>query len=226
MLALAGLAVGLILLKSLPSRRTPGSSGGTRRSAPTRPGMPDGGGLSAIRPSINFHRRRLAAEPLRCLRPGTRVMQAWAELGVAVGGIVSRSSSNWPATIYTSPATRRPSTSATHAAAWTDAVGFQAGWKSISGASSGAGGIRGRRLSGPRSLPTTTCWSRCWATWRRPTSALRTLQREIAIAEENVVRQREAVRITRARFEQRRPASSTSLQAENVLGATEAAVRS
>lgn len=53
---------------------------------------------------------------------------------------------------------------------------------------------------------------------------LRTLQRRIAIAEENVVRQRDAVRIARNRFHAGVVTKRDVYQAENVLGSTEAAI--
>ncbi|MCW5890356.1 MAG: TolC family protein [bacterium] len=53
---------------------------------------------------------------------------------------------------------------------------------------------------------------------------IRTLQRRIAIAEENVVRQRDAVRIAQNRFHAGVVTKRDVYQAENVLGSTEAAI--
>jgi NodT family efflux transporter outer membrane factor (OMF) lipoprotein len=53
---------------------------------------------------------------------------------------------------------------------------------------------------------------------------IRTLQKQIAIAEDNVKRQREALKIARAKFEGGTATKRDVYQAENVLGATEAVI--
>ena len=70
----------------------------------------------------------------------------------------------------------------------------------------------------------TTCSSRCSATSPTTYIGIRTLEKQIAIARENVVKQKEALQIARDRFNGGATTELDVFQAENVLAQTEASV--
>lgn len=163
---------------------------------------------------------------LTLLAAGTRVMQARAELGVAVGELYPQQQQLAGNTIYNVASHAMPaSTSATAPRRfWTDAVGFQAGWEIDFWGKF----RRGVESADAAYLASIASYDDVLVSLLGDVAStyigIRTLQREIAIAQENVVRQREAVRITRARFQEKATSQLDVFQAENVLGATEAAV--
>jgi NodT family efflux transporter outer membrane factor (OMF) lipoprotein len=163
---------------------------------------------------------------LTLLSAGTRVLQARAELGIAAGELFPQQQQGAGNTIYNvaSHATPTSTSSVAPRRFWTDAVGFQAAWELD---------FWGKFRRGVESadavyLASIASYDDVLVTLLADVAStyvgIRTLQAQIRIAQENIVRQRESVRIARARFAEKVTSQLDVFQAENVLGATEAVI--
>jgi NodT family efflux transporter outer membrane factor (OMF) lipoprotein len=201
--------------------------------------------LEANRPSVDTKRQEYEAwwrvfrdpvldrliqiaynQNLTLVAAGTRVLQARAELGVAIGDFYPQSQRATSSLIYT-----RPSHSDPTATPQSQVSGF---WRASLGASIDWeldfwGKFRRAIQSADAAyLASIASYDDTLVTLLGDVATtyigIRTLQTQIAIAEDNIVKQKKALAIAEARF---RGGVATKLdvyQAENVLGQTEATV--
>lgn len=163
---------------------------------------------------------------LTLLSAGTRVLQARAELGIAIGDFYPQKQQAFGALAYNLQSQADPAANPQNPLInyWRDAIGVQAAWELD---------FWGKFRRGVESAD--AAYLASIATYDDVLVALlgdvaktyigiRTIEKEIAIARVNVQRQRKALAIAREKF---RGGTSTMLdvyQAENVLGTTEATI--
>jgi NodT family efflux transporter outer membrane factor (OMF) lipoprotein len=164
---------------------------------------------------------------LTVVAAGTRVLQARAELGVAIGDFYPQSQQATSSLIYLRPSHADPTAAPQSLVSngfWHAALGASIDWeldfwgkfrRAIQSADAAY-------LSSIASYDDTlvTLLGDVATTY----IGIRTLQTQIAIAEDNIVKQKKALAIARARFHGGAATKLDVYQAENVLGQTEATV--
>ena len=163
---------------------------------------------------------------LTLLSAGTRVLQARAILGIAIGEVYPQVQQGTGSLTYNraSAATPLSAPNATPAFFWTDSVGVQAAWeldfwgKFRRGVESADGAYLASIASYDAVL--VSLLGDVTATY----IGIRTTQQLIAIARDNIREQEESVRIAEARFQSGAVSEADVFQAKNVLGATQATV--
>ena len=154
---------------------------------------------------------------------GIRVLEARAQLGVAIGEFYPQQQQ-----LNASASYNRLPTSLPYAVVdntfWQAAFGAQVGWELDLW-----GKIRrGIESAGSAFLASVAAYDDVLVTLTGDVAStyvrIRTLDQQLAIARENVVRQRQALAIASARFRGGVVSKRDVYQAENVLGATEAAI--
>ncbi|MGE5387818.1 MAG: efflux transporter outer membrane subunit [Hyphomicrobiales bacterium] len=165
---------------------------------------------------------------LTLLSAGTKVLQARAQLGIAIGDFYPQQQGASSALNYSRASNATPASqggnSVTLGNFWSDRWFVQSSWElDLWGKFR-----RGIESADAAYLASIASYDDVLVTLLSDVAntyvGIRTLERQIAIARKNVVRQREAVRIARDRYE----GGATSLldvhQAQNVLASTEASV--
>jgi NodT family efflux transporter outer membrane factor (OMF) lipoprotein len=168
------------------------------------------------------------SQNLTLLSAGAKVLQARAELGVAVGEFFPQQQTASAAVTYNRASNATPASQGGNSASlgnfWADRWLVQSSWElDLWGKFR-----RGVESADAAYLESIASYDDVLVTLLSDVAntyiGIRTLERQIAIARANVARQREAVRIARDRF---RGGASTLLdvhQAQNVLASTEASV--
>lgn len=168
------------------------------------------------------------AQNLTLLSAGTKVLQARAALGIAIGEFFPQQQLAAGAMTYNLRSTADSSTgsfgSTVSANYWRDALGVQAAWELD---------FWGKFRRGVESadsvyLSSIATYDDVLVTLlgdvARTYVGIRTIEKQIAIARENIVKQRGIVTIVRAKYEGGATSMLDVYQAENVLGATQATV--
>ena len=163
---------------------------------------------------------------LTLLSAGTRVLQARAILGIAIGEVYPQVQQGTGSLTYNraSAATPLSAPNATPAFFWTDSVGVQAAWeldfwgKFRRGVESADGAYLASIASYDAVL--VSLLGDVTATY----IGIRTTEQLIAIARNNIREQEESVRIAESRFQSGAVSEADVFQAKNVLGATQATV--
>ena len=163
---------------------------------------------------------------LTLLSAGTRVLQARAALGIAIGDFYPQVQQGTGALTYNraSAATPLAGPNATPAHFWTDSVGVQAAWeldfwgKFRRGVESADGAYLASIASYDAVL--VSLLGDVTATY----IGIRTTEKLIAIAHDNVRRQEEGVRIAEARYRTGTVSEGDVFEAKNILGATQAVI--
>jgi NodT family efflux transporter outer membrane factor (OMF) lipoprotein len=175
-------------------------------------------------PTLNRLIEIAYAQNLTLLSAGTRVLQARAALGIAVGEFYPQSQLATGSITNAGSSAADPTSATGLSNYWRDSLGVQAAWEID---------LWGKFRRGVESADATYLAS--IATYDDVLVTLlgdvattyigiRTLERQIAIARENIVKQREALRIARDKYKGGTTTLLDVSQAENVLGATEATV--
>jgi NodT family efflux transporter outer membrane factor (OMF) lipoprotein len=163
---------------------------------------------------------------LTLLSAGTRVLQARAALGIAIGEIYPQAQQGAGSLIYNraSAATPLSLPNATPAYFWTDSVGAQAAWELDFWGKfrRGVESADGAYLASIASYDTVlvSLLGDVTATY----IGIRTTEQLIAIARDNVRTQEQALEIAQARFRAGAVSERDVFEAKNVLGQTEAAI--
>lgn len=163
---------------------------------------------------------------LTLLSAGTRVLQARALLGIAIGVSYPQVQQGTGSLINnrSSAATPLAGPNATPAFFWTDSVGVQAAWeldfwgKFRRGVESADGVYLASIASYDGVL--VSLLGDVTATY----IGIRTTERLIAIARANIVKQQQSLSIAKAKYQGGGTSERDVLQAQNVLGATQAAI--
>ena len=163
---------------------------------------------------------------LTLLSAGTRVLQARAILGIAIGEVYPQVQQGTGSLTYNraSAATPLSAPNATPAYFWTDSVGVQAAWeldfwgKFRRGVESADGAYLASIASYDAVL--VSLLGDVTATY----IGIRTTEQLIAIARDNIREQEESVRIAESRFRAGSVSERDVFEAKNVLGATEATI--
>ena len=163
---------------------------------------------------------------LTLLSAGTRVLQARALLGVAIGEVFPQVQQGTGSLTYnrTSAATPLSAPNATPAFFWTDSVGVQAAWeldfwgKFRRGVESADGAYLASIASYDAVL--VSLLGDVTASY----IGIRTTEQLIAIARDNIREQEESVRIAESRFRSGSVSERDVFEAKNVLGATQATI--
>jgi NodT family efflux transporter outer membrane factor (OMF) lipoprotein len=163
---------------------------------------------------------------LTLLSAGTQVLQARAQLGIQVGEFYPQQQQGVGFTKYNRPshADAVASPQANLSNYWQSALGASASWQLDFWGKF----RRGVEAADAAYLASIATYDDVLVTLLGDVAStyigIRTLEREIAIARENVVRQREALQIARDRFNGGAATEVDVFQAENVLGQTEASI--
>ena len=163
---------------------------------------------------------------LTLLSAGTRVLQARAILGIAIGEVFPQVQQGAGSLTYNRASASTPlaAANATPAFFWTDSVGVQAAWeldfwgKFRRGVESADGAYLASIASYDSVL--VSLLGDVTATY----IGIRTTERLIAIARDNARRQEEQVKIAQSRFRSGAVSERDVFQAQNVLGQTQAAI--
>src|SRR5450631_4853461 len=166
------------------------------------------------------------AQNLTLLSAGTRVLQARAQLGIAIGEFFPQKQQAKGAVTYNLLSQANPAANPTTGIVnfWADGIGVQAAWeldfwgKFRRGVESADAAYLGTIASYDDVL--VTLLSDVATTY----VGIRTLERQIAIARENIVKQQGILRIARDKYQGGAATLLDVYQAENVLGATQATV--
>jgi NodT family efflux transporter outer membrane factor (OMF) lipoprotein len=163
---------------------------------------------------------------LSLLSAGTRVLQARAVLGIAIGEFYPQQQIGAGSVSYNLRSLANPTTVPTTAASnyWTAILGVQALWElDLWGKFR-----RGVESADANYLASIATYDDVLVTLlgdvARTYIGIRTLEKRISIARANVVRQKQALAIARARYEGGTSTKLDVYQAENVLAATEATI--
>ncbi len=163
---------------------------------------------------------------LTLLSAGTRVLQARAQLGVAVGDFYPQQQQGVGLTTYTRPshadAAANPQLELNNF--WQSQLGLKAAWElDLWGKFR-----RGVESADAAYLSSIATYDNVLVTLLGDVAktyiGIRTLEKQIAIARENIVRQKQALQIAQDRFHGGTSTKLDVYQAENVLGQTEASV--
>jgi NodT family efflux transporter outer membrane factor (OMF) lipoprotein len=175
-------------------------------------------------PTLNRLIEIAYAQNLTLLSAGTRVLQARAALGVAIGEFYPQQQQATGAIINNGISAADPSAPKGPTSYWRDAVGIHAAWELDFWGKF----RRGVESADAAYLASIATYDDVLVTLLGDVATtyigIRTLELQIVISRENIVKQREALRIARDKY---RGGTTTLLdvsQAENVLGATEATV--
>jgi NodT family efflux transporter outer membrane factor (OMF) lipoprotein len=167
-----------------------------------------------------------AAQNLTLLSAGTRVLQARAMLGIAIGELYPQQQQAVGLINYNLLSRSDPTTVPTSAASnyWRDVLGVQALWEiDIWGKFR-----RGVESADSAYLASIASYDDVLVTLlgdvARTYVGIRTLEKQIAIARANVVRQRKVLQIARDKFEGGTATKLDVYQAENVLATTQASI--
>ncbi len=164
------------------------------------------------------------AQNLTLLSAGTRVLQARASLGVAIGELYPQSQKAAGALVKSGISAADPIAATTLSNFWRDAVGVQAAWELDFWGKF----RRGVESADAAYLASIATYDDVLVTLLADVATtyigIRMLERQIAIARENIVKQRQALLIAREKYKGGTTTLLDVAQAENVLGATEAAV--
>lgn len=165
---------------------------------------------------------------LTLLSAGTKVLQARAALGIAIGEFYPQQQKAVGLLTYNLRSRADQSTGAFSSGVaanyWRDALGVQAAWELDFWGKF----RRGVEAADATYLASIATYDDVLVTLLGDVAqtyiGIRTLEREIAIAKENIVRQQQAVTIARDRYHGGAATLLDVYQAENVLGATQATV--
>ncbi|VTZ48956.1 RND efflux system, outer membrane lipoprotein, NodT family [Methylocella tundrae] len=163
---------------------------------------------------------------LTLLSAGTRVLQARAELGVAIGELYPQQQQGVGLTTYNRPshadAASDPQLQLNNF--WQSQLGARAAWELDFWGKF----RRGVESADAAYLATVASYDDVLVTLLGDVAktyiGIRTLEKQIAIARANIVRQKEALQIARDRFSGGTATKLDVYQAENVLGQTEASI--
>jgi NodT family efflux transporter outer membrane factor (OMF) lipoprotein len=163
---------------------------------------------------------------LTLLSAGTKVLQARAALGIAIGELYPQQQQGVGSVTYNLLSRANPTVIPAPAAAnfWLASLGAQAAWqldlwgKFRRGVESGDANYLASIASYDDVLVTLL------GNVAQIYVGIRTLEKQIAIARANVVRQRQALAISRDRYKGGATSELDVYQAENVLGATQATI--
>lgn len=167
-----------------------------------------------------------AEQNLTLLSAGTKVLQARAALGIAIGEFFPQKQQATGAVNYNLLSQANPVANPAIKVInfWTDALGVQAAWELDFWGKF----RRGVESADATYLASIASYDDVLVTLlgdvARTYIGIRTVEKQIAIARANIVRQREAVRIARDKYKGGAATLLDVYQAENVLGATEATV--
>ncbi len=163
---------------------------------------------------------------LTLLAAGTRVLQARAMLGIAIGELYPQQQQAIGATTYNLRSRSDPTTVPINASSnyWRDILGVHAVWEiDIWGKFR-----RGVESADSAYLASIATYDDVLVTLlgdvARTYVGIRTLEKQIAIARANVVRQRKVLQIARDKFEGGTATKLDVYQAENVLATTQASI--
>lgn len=166
------------------------------------------------------------AQNLTLLSAGTKVLQARAQLGIAIGEFFPQKQQATGAVSYNLLSRANPvaNPAITITNFWIDAIGVQAAWELDFWGKF----RRGVESADSAYLASIASYDDVLVTLLGDVAStyvgIRTAERQIAIARENIVKQRAIVAIARERFKGGAATMLDVYQAENVLGATEATV--
>ncbi len=167
-----------------------------------------------------------STENLTLLSAGTRVLQARATLGIAIGELYPQQQQAIGAVTYNLRSRSDPTTVPVIAASnyWRDVLGVQALWEiDIWGKFR-----RGVESADSAYLASIASYDDILVTLigdvARTYVGIRTLEKQIAIARANVVRQSKVLRIARDKYEGGTATKLDVFQAENVLATTQASI--
>src|SRR5262249_42626806 len=153
---------------------------------------------------------------------GIRVLEARAQLGIAIGELYPQKQQFTSSVSYIrTPATQSPVLANTY---WSDAFALQATWEiDVWGKLR-----RGAESADDAFLASVANYDDVLVSLTGDVAStyvqIRTTQKQIAIARDNIEKQRSAVQIAQSRFEGGAATKRDVYQATNVLGSTEAAV--
>jgi len=164
------------------------------------------------------------AQNLTLLSAGTRVLQARAALGIAIGELYPQQQQATGSIVDIGVSHADPAPGTSFHYFWRDAIAVQAAWE-LDFWGKFRRGVESADASYLASIATyddvlVSLLGDVAGTY----VGIRTLERQIAIARNNVVRQRKAVQIAREKFKGGTTTEYDVAQAENVLGATEATI--
>jgi NodT family efflux transporter outer membrane factor (OMF) lipoprotein len=177
-------------------------------------------------PTLNRLANIAHNQNLSLLAAGTRVLGARAQLGVAVGEFYPQTQQAAGSVTYNNPSRADLSTSpqASLVNFWQSALGPHAAWELDFWGKY----RRGVEAADAAYLASIAAYDGVLVTLLGDVATtyigIRTLEKQIAIARDNVTRQRKALEIARERFTGGAATELDVFQAENVLGATEATV--
>ena len=165
------------------------------------------------------------AQNLTLLSAGTRVIEARAALGVAIGEFYPQSQQATGGLTYIGESRTDPfSSQFGQRYFWRDTLGPRSSGSLISGASSAAAS----NSADAAYLASIATYDDVLVTLLGDVTTtyigIRTTQRQIEIAQENVVKQRKSLQIARGRYTGGIASKLPVYQAENVLGQTESAI--
>jgi NodT family efflux transporter outer membrane factor (OMF) lipoprotein len=177
-------------------------------------------------PTLNELVRVGYNQNLTLLSAGTRVLQARAVLGIAIGSFYPQLQQGTGSLIYTQPSAATPAAlpNATPAQFWTDALAAQAAWeldfwgKFRRGVESADGAYLASIASYDDVL--VTLLGDIAATY----VGIRATEQLIAIARSNIVKQEESLKIAKAKYTGGGSSERDVFQATNVLEQTQAAI--
>lgn len=163
---------------------------------------------------------------LTLLSAGTKVLQARADLGIAIGELYPQQQQGVGAVAYNLRSQANPTVIPATAAAnfWLASLGVQAAWQlDLWGKFR-----RGVESGDANYLASIATYDDVLVTLLGNVAGIyvgiRTLEKQIAIARANVVRQRQALAVARDRYKGGATSELDVYQAENVLGATQATI--
>ena len=166
------------------------------------------------------------SQNLPLLSAGTKVLQARATLGIAIGELYPQQQQGVGAVAYNLRSRANPTVIPATAAAnfWLASLGVQAAWQlDLWGKFR-----RGVESGDANYLASIATYDDVLATLLGNVAGIyvgiRTLEKQIAIARANVVRQRQALAVARDRYKGGATSELDVYQAENVLGATQATI--
>jgi NodT family efflux transporter outer membrane factor (OMF) lipoprotein len=169
-----------------------------------------------------------SSQNLTLLSAGTKVLQARAELGVAIGEFYPQQQGASSGVAYLRASNATPASQGGNSVSlgnfWADRWFVQSSWEiDLWGKFR-----RGIESADAAYLGSIANYNDVLVTLLSDVASvyigIRTLERQIAIAKSNIARQREAVRIAKDRYHGGATSSLDVFQAENVLAATEATV--
>ena len=164
------------------------------------------------------------AQNLTLLSAGTRVLQARANLGLAIGEFYPQKQQGFGGLQNAGSSAADPTSATSLSSYWRDTIGVQAAWELDFWGKF----RRGVELADAAYLASIATYDDVLVTLLGDVAAtyigIRTLEKQIAIARENIVKQRKVVVIAREKYKGGTTTLLDVYQAENVLGATEAVV--